>query len=116
MPIWLCIMQANTIGLQADGQCVCMAGMQGMLTTAAEGCVMTSCVLLHAGEAEAWAGPEMAVDCLIAAVSAAPAVVRAHQKLLQKYAYSVLMDDGCSILARQNASHLLSLLPSVTGR
>ena len=58
----------------------------------------------------------MAVECLVAAMSAAPAVFRTHLKLLEDYAMSVLMGQGSSISARQSASRLLSLLPSITGR
>ena len=76
---------------------------------------MTLYVLLRAGSEEARGGLAMAVECLIAAMSAAPAVFRAHLKPLEDYAMSALMGQGSSISARQSASHLLSLLPSVTG-
>ena len=55
------------------------------------------------------------MDCLIAAVSAAPAAFRSHLKPLEDYAASALVDHGSSISARQGAAHLLSLLPSITG-
>ncbi len=55
------------------------------------------------------------MDCLVAAVSAAPAAFRAHLKPLEDYTASALVDHGSSIPARQRAAHLLSLLPSITG-
>ena len=76
-----CASFVNTLWLTADGHCVCMAGMQGLLS----------------------------------ATSAAPAVFRAHLKPLEDYAVSALMGQSSSTSARQSASHLLSLLPSVTG-
>ena len=111
-----CTSCVNTLWLKADGQCVCMAGMQGILTARQGDDVMIPCVLLRAGTEEAWGGPGMAVECLVAAVSASPAVSRAHLKPLEDYAMSALMGQGSSSSARQSASHLLSLLPSVTGR
>ena len=59
--------------------------------------------------------PAQAVDCLIAAVSAAPAAFRSHLKALEDYASSALLSQVSSASARQQASHLLSLLPGITG-
>lgn len=110
-----CASLVNTLWLTADGQCVCMAGMHGLLSAMLGDCGMILCVLLRAGSEEAQGQLGMAVECLIAAMSAAPAVFRAHLKPLEDFAMSALMGQGSSTSARQSASHLLSLLPSVTG-
>ena len=110
-----CASFVNTLWLTADGHCVCMAGMQGLLSATLGDCVMSLCVLLRAGSEEAQGRLGMAAECLIAAMSAAPAVFRAHLKPLEDYAVSALMGQSSSTSARQSASHLLSLLPSVTG-
>jgi hypothetical protein len=59
--------------------------------------------------------PPQAVDCLIAAASAAPAAFRSHLKALEDHASSVLVSRVSSALARQQAAHLVSLLPRITG-
>ena len=70
---------------------------------------------VRAGDSGTWEAPGPAVDCLIAAVSAAPAAFRSHLKPLEDYAASALVEHSSSIPARQRAAHLLSLLPSITG-
>ena len=55
------------------------------------------------------------MECVIAAVEAAPAAFRAHLKPLEEYAASALVERSSSISTRKSASHLLSLLPSITG-
>ena len=110
-----CASLVKMLWLTADGQRVCMAGMQGILTATLGDRVMILWPKTHAGSEETQGRLGMAVECLIAAMSAAPAVFRAHLKPLEDYAMSALMNQGSSVPARQSASHLLSLLPSVTG-